>query len=219
VIRRVQAVIHVKREEDETEEDAVALPASSSSGSGSAVVVRKRKKEDHVAVETQPLNRQRRCSRKTAAIFSDEDVGDSNEQDVSLEDNGETAGGGGGVYKLRKPPKVDYREEPEEEEDELMMGAEVPCILILFHAAKDLTYSRRIIMMKCMARTLLTRQDSKRSQLYHPRRDAGFPPGEFSYRLIFLLHYLQPSLISVFLYTHGKRLCMLGAGCIKIPTK
>jgi len=118
VIRRVQAVVHVKREEDETDEDAVALHASSSSGSGSAVGV----------------NQVR--NRKSTAIFSDEDDGAGGEKDGPVEDDGEVAGRGDVVYKLRRPPKVDYREEPDEEEDELMMGAEVLVFFILFHAPK-----------------------------------------------------------------------------------
>ena len=163
VIRRVQAVVHVKREEDETDEDAVALHASSSSGSGSAVgvnQVRKRKKEDPVAVDAH-LNRRRRGNRKSTAIFSDEDDGAGGEKGGPVGDDGEVAGRGDVVYKLRRPPKVDYREEPDEEEDELMMGAEVLGILYIVSCPKNLTYSaHRIIMMKYMARTPLTRQDS-----------------------------------------------------------
>lgn len=138
VIRRVQAVIHVKREEDETEEDATALHGPSSSASGSAVgvsQVRKRKKEDPVAVDAQ-LSRRRRSNRKSTAIFSDEDDGDGDEKDGPMEDDGEMAGRGDSAYKLRKPPKVDYREEPDEEEDELMMGAEVRCILYVVSCRK-----------------------------------------------------------------------------------
>jgi len=117
VIRRVQAVVHVKREEDVKESDAVVdLPSSASAPAPASG-------------KTGSVPRRRLVSRKGTAVFSDDEGGEeaSAEEEVDeREGASENRSGSGIAYNLRNPSRINYQED--EEEDELMMGAEVRLI-------------------------------------------------------------------------------------------
>jgi hypothetical protein len=120
VIRRVQAVVHVKREEDVKESDAVVdLPSSASAPAATAG-------------KTGSVPRRRLVSRKGAAVFSDdEDSEEGSAEEEVDERKGASEGRSGSaiVYNLRNPSRINYQENIEDEEDdELMMGAEVRLI-------------------------------------------------------------------------------------------
>jgi hypothetical protein len=114
VIRRVQAVVHVKREEDVKESDAVVdLPSSASAPAATSG-------------KTGSVPRRRLVSRKGTAVFSDGEEGSAEEEVDEREGALENRSGSGIAYNLRNPSRINYQED--EEEDELMMGAEVRLI-------------------------------------------------------------------------------------------
>ncbi len=155
VIRRVQAVVHVKREEDVKESDAVVdLPSSASAPAATSG-------------KTGSVSRRRLVSRKGAAVFSDDEDGSAEEEVHERKGASESKSGSGIVYNLRNPSKINYQEDndEDEEEDELMMGAEVRllspnnfrCVTRYF------AYARKT-MTKFMGRTLSTSQDNVHDQ-------------------------------------------------------
>jgi len=117
VIRRVQAVVHVKREEDVKESDAVVdLPSSASAPAAASE-------------KTGSVPRRRLVSRKGTAVFSDDEGGEEGSAEEEVDERegvSENRSGSGTVYNLRNPSRINYQED--EEEDELMMGAEVRLI-------------------------------------------------------------------------------------------
>ena len=101
LIRRVQAVVHVKREDSDDDAAENVLGASNDEASD----------EDEIA-----SSNQRRSSRRSRKIIKDDE--ENVEQDYLAAD-------GNPVRDLRH--RINYREEDEDEDDvdELMMGAEV----------------------------------------------------------------------------------------------
>lgn len=111
VIRRVQAVIHVKDEEDAEVMESRAIESYfTAATSGSA---KERQKEESAPGPV--ASRRRLVRRKGAAVLSDNGEGEEGEEEVH-EDR----------YNLRKSSRINYQQDDEdEEEDELAMGAEV----------------------------------------------------------------------------------------------
>ncbi|KAF9533246.1 hypothetical protein CPB83DRAFT_890353 [Crepidotus variabilis] len=152
VIRRVQAVVHVKREED-TEDEGAGGAIGGTSKSGSAkpngtVVKRKKKEESLEGGGKKMLNNRKKGiargrSRSKRVITEDEGEPEEEEEgendsrrgtersasqddDADEEEGSEERGDADKNYNLRKPYRPNYLEEDDEEDDddELMMGAE-----------------------------------------------------------------------------------------------
>lgn len=153
VIRRVQAIVHVKREESYSDEEASlrkGTGAASTSQNAAASSVAIKKKEESAEyqrflrtprrniIEDEPEDEERHCEEEDEREIRDQIVASGSDP---LFDSGHPRQQGAQRSRFRQRGRINYREdddceevEDEDDDDELMMGAEVCFISLTIHS-------------------------------------------------------------------------------------